>query len=108
MVLALHARTLRRFGVHAEAVLKQLSVRGEHGTAGKLGEAIGLDFACHSQAWLSVWRREFLKPGAKRLDNDCIHDVIGCLHLRQRAASAEAPHEHVDGVEGGVTVMHTA
>ena len=55
VVLALHDGTLRRFRVQAEAVLKQLSVLGDHLTLGKLAEAIGLDFARHSRAWLSAW-----------------------------------------------------
>jgi hypothetical protein len=55
VVLALHDRTVRCFRQHAEAVLKQLSVLGNHLTAGKLAEAIGLDFARHSRAWLSAW-----------------------------------------------------
>jgi hypothetical protein len=54
-VLALHDGTLRRFRAQAAAVLKQLSVLGDHLTAGKLAEAIGLDFARHSRAWLSAW-----------------------------------------------------
>ena len=55
VVLALHTPLLRRFRGQAEAVLKQLSVLGEHLTAGKLAEAIGLDFARHARAWLSAW-----------------------------------------------------
>jgi hypothetical protein len=55
VVLALHDGTLRRFRAQAAAVLKQLSVLGEHLTAGKLAAAIGLDFARHSRAWLSAW-----------------------------------------------------
>jgi len=55
VVLALHAPTLRRFRAQAEAVLKQLSVLGEHLTAGKLAEAMGLDYRRHAQAWLSAW-----------------------------------------------------
>jgi hypothetical protein len=55
VVLALHAPPLRRFRGQAEAVLKQLSVLGEHLTAGKLAEAIGLDFPRHARAWLSAW-----------------------------------------------------
>ena len=55
VVLALHDGTLRRFRVQAAAVLKQLSVLGDHLTLGKLAEAIGLDFARHSRAWLSAW-----------------------------------------------------
>ena len=55
VVLALHTPLLRRFRGQAEAVLKQLSVLGEHLTAGKLAEAIGLDFVRHSRAWLSAW-----------------------------------------------------
>ena len=55
VVRALHDRTVRCFRQHAEAVLKQLSVLGAHLTPGKLAEAIGLDFARHSRAWLSAW-----------------------------------------------------
>lgn len=55
VVLALHARRLRRFRAQALAVLTQLSVVGDRLTAGKLAEAIGLDFAHHARAWLSVW-----------------------------------------------------
>jgi hypothetical protein len=54
-VLALHTRRLRRFRAQAVAVLKQLSVVSEHLTAGKLAEAIGLDYPRHARAWLSVW-----------------------------------------------------
>ena len=56
VVRALHDRTVRCFRPPAEAVLKQLSVLGEPLTAGKLAEALGLDFARHSRAWLSAWR----------------------------------------------------
>jgi hypothetical protein len=55
VVLALQAPSLRRFRGQAEAVLKQVSVLGDHLTAGKLAEAIGLDFPRHSRAWLSAW-----------------------------------------------------
>ena len=55
VVLARHDRALRCFRVQAEAVLKQLSVLGDHLTVGKLAEAIGLDFARHARAWLSAW-----------------------------------------------------
>jgi hypothetical protein len=55
VVLALHRRSLRRFRAQAIALLKALSVVGDQLTAGKLAEAIGLDFARHARAWLSVW-----------------------------------------------------
>ena len=55
VVLGLHDRALRCFRVQAEAVLKQLSVLGDHLTVGKLAEAISLDFARHARAWLSAW-----------------------------------------------------
>jgi hypothetical protein len=55
VVLALHARTVRGVRQQAQAVLKQLSVLGDHLTAGKLAEAIGLDSARHARAWLSAW-----------------------------------------------------
>ena len=51
--MSISGRGLRRFHAQAEAVLKQLSVPGDHLTAGKLAEAIGLDFARYSRAWLA-------------------------------------------------------
>jgi Transposase DDE domain len=55
VVLALYSRPLRRFRAQACAVLTQLSVVGDRLTPGKLAEAIGLDYARHARAWLSVW-----------------------------------------------------
>jgi hypothetical protein len=55
VVLALYSRPLRCFRAQAIAVLTQLSVVSDRLTPGKLAEAIGLDFARHARAWLSVW-----------------------------------------------------
>jgi hypothetical protein len=55
VVLALHTPSVQHFRTQAAALLKQLSVVGDRLTAGKLAEAIGLDYACHARAWLSVW-----------------------------------------------------
>ncbi len=54
-VLPLYDPTLRRFRDQATALLKQLSVVGEHLTPGKLAEAIGLDYQRHQRAWISAW-----------------------------------------------------
>ena len=55
MVLALQLTKLARFREQAIAVLKRLSVVGRRLTAGKLAEAIGLDFDRHRRAWASAW-----------------------------------------------------
>ncbi len=55
VVLALHHPRLQRLRAQAVAVLRQLSVVADQLTLGKLVEAIGLDFARHSRAWLNVW-----------------------------------------------------
>jgi hypothetical protein len=55
MVLALQDSTLARFRDQAIAVLTKASVVGRRLTVGKLGEAIGLDYAKHPTAWASVW-----------------------------------------------------
>ena len=39
------------------AVLKALSVVGDHLTVGKLAEAIGLDDQQHRRAWIAAWLR---------------------------------------------------
>lgn len=55
VVLALYQRTLRALRRQAVAVLKALSVVGDHLTAGKLAEAIALDYSEHRRAWISAW-----------------------------------------------------
>jgi Transposase DDE domain len=55
VVLALYQRTLRAVRRQAMAVLKALSVVGDHLTVGKLAEAIGLDYQQHRKAWLAAW-----------------------------------------------------
>jgi hypothetical protein len=57
VVLALYQRTLRAVRRQAMAVLKALSVVGDHLTVGKLAEAIGLDYQQHRRAWLAAWLR---------------------------------------------------
>jgi ABC-type transport system involved in Fe-S cluster assembly fused permease/ATPase subunit len=54
VVLALFQRTLGAVRRQAMAVLKALSVIGDHLTAGKLAEAIGLDYSEHRRAWIAV------------------------------------------------------
>lgn len=55
VVVALQDGKLARFRQQAIDLLKGLSVLGRRLTAGKLGEAIGLDYARHQRAWASVW-----------------------------------------------------
>jgi Transposase DDE domain len=57
VVLALYQRTLRAVRRQALAVLKALSVVGDHLTVGKLAEAIGLDYQQHRRAWIAAWLR---------------------------------------------------
>jgi hypothetical protein len=57
VVLALYQRTLRAVRRQATAVLKALSVVGDHLTVGKLAEAIGLDYQQHRRAWIAAWLR---------------------------------------------------
>lgn len=54
-VLALCEAVLQRFRQQAVQVLRRLTVVGRRLTPGKLSEAIGLDFADHRRAWMSVW-----------------------------------------------------
>jgi|GEM_PF-888695 hypothetical protein len=55
LVLALYQRPLRAIRRQATAVLKALSVVGDHLTVGKLAEAIGLDYQQHRRAWIAAW-----------------------------------------------------
>jgi hypothetical protein len=55
MVLALSQRALRAVRRQAMALLKALSVVGDHLTVGKLAEAIGLDYSEHRRAWIAAW-----------------------------------------------------
>jgi hypothetical protein len=55
VVLALYQRALRAVRRQATAVLKALSVVGDHLTVGKLAEAIGLDYSEHRRAWIAAW-----------------------------------------------------
>jgi hypothetical protein len=55
MVLTLYQRALGTVRRQAMAVLKALSVVGDHLTVGKLAEAIGLDYDEHRRAWIAAW-----------------------------------------------------
>jgi Transposase DDE domain len=57
LVLALVLCPFRRLRDQASAVLKRLSVLGDHLTVGKLAEAIGLDYQRHHRSWSHVWLR---------------------------------------------------
>lgn len=57
LVLALVLRPFRRLRDQAIALLKRLSVVGDHLTVGKLAEAVALDYQRHQRAWSNVWRR---------------------------------------------------
>ena len=53
--LALYLPTVRRFRVHAEQVLRAWGVVGRGLSAGKVAEALGLDFQRHRRAWFAAW-----------------------------------------------------
>jgi hypothetical protein len=57
LVLALVLRPFRRLCDDAIALLKRLSVVGDHLTLGKLAEALGLDYQRHHRAWSHIWLR---------------------------------------------------
>jgi hypothetical protein len=56
LLLALRLPALARVRTQAVALLKARAVLGRRLTAGKLAEAIGLDFPGHRRAWVQVWR----------------------------------------------------
>lgn len=53
--LALYPRAVRRFRTEAVQVLREWGVVGRRLSAGKVAEAIGLDFQRHRRAWLAAW-----------------------------------------------------
>jgi hypothetical protein len=55
LVLALRDGTLTLLHEQATALLSRLSVRSRRLTAGKLAEALGLDYARHRRAWSHCW-----------------------------------------------------
>lgn len=55
MTLAQYDAELARLRAQAVRLIKTLAALGHRLTAGKLAEAIGLDFAKHQRAWASVW-----------------------------------------------------
>jgi hypothetical protein len=55
VVLALRAPPLRRLRQRARLLLRAQAVLGRRLTAGKLAEALGLDFVRHRRAWASCW-----------------------------------------------------
>jgi len=57
VVLALQDANVGSFRRQAVGVLKCPSVVGRRLTAGKIAEAISLDFNKHQRAWASVWFR---------------------------------------------------